>query len=64
MHIAVTNALCVPLFLFHTGREEEVMTVHPRAVFIPLEGWTFLAAGTVGKHVFDRMLSINGHSFT
>ncbi|XP_055359169.1 uncharacterized protein LOC114851413 isoform X3 [Betta splendens] len=26
------------------GKEEEVVTVHPRAVFIPQEGWSFLAA--------------------
>uniref|UniRef100_A0A3B4TUH8 DNA-directed DNA polymerase n=2 Tax=Seriola dumerili TaxID=41447 RepID=A0A3B4TUH8_SERDU len=26
------------------GKEEEVMTVHPRAMFIPQKGWTFLAA--------------------
>ncbi|XP_042368648.1 DNA polymerase nu [Plectropomus leopardus] len=26
------------------GKEEEVVTVHPRAMFIPQEGWTFLAA--------------------
>ncbi|XP_041842355.1 DNA polymerase nu isoform X3 [Melanotaenia boesemani] len=26
------------------GMEEEVVTVHPRAMFVPQEGWTFLAA--------------------
>ncbi|XP_032399977.1 DNA polymerase nu isoform X2 [Etheostoma spectabile] len=26
------------------GKEKEVVTVHPRAMFIPQEGWTFLAA--------------------
>ncbi|KAM4714500.1 DNA polymerase nu [Anableps anableps] len=26
------------------GKEEEVVTVHPRDMFIPREGWTFLAA--------------------
>ncbi|XP_040887738.1 DNA polymerase nu [Toxotes jaculatrix] len=26
------------------GKEEEVVTVHPRAMFIPQKGWTFLAA--------------------
>uniref|UniRef100_UPI003AAD1DF5 DNA polymerase nu n=1 Tax=Centroberyx gerrardi TaxID=166262 RepID=UPI003AAD1DF5 len=26
------------------GKEVEVVTVHPRAMFIPQEGWTFLAA--------------------
>ncbi|XP_042258347.1 DNA polymerase nu isoform X3 [Thunnus maccoyii] len=26
------------------GKDEEVVTVHPRAMFIPQEGWTFLAA--------------------
>ncbi|XP_047433521.1 DNA polymerase nu [Mugil cephalus] len=26
------------------GKEEEMVTVHPRAMFIPQEGWTFLAA--------------------
>ncbi|XP_075948320.1 DNA polymerase nu [Anarhichas minor] len=26
------------------GKEEEVVTVHPRAMFIPQDGWTFLAA--------------------
>ncbi|XP_028285604.1 DNA polymerase nu [Parambassis ranga] len=26
------------------GKEEEVVTVHPRTMFIPQEGWTFLAA--------------------
>ncbi|XP_026149003.1 DNA polymerase nu isoform X1 [Mastacembelus armatus] len=26
------------------GKEEEVVTVHPRAMFIPQEGWTFIAA--------------------
>ena len=30
-----------------TGKEEEeVVTVHPRAMFIPQDGWTFLAAGS------------------
>lgn len=33
------------LCLAPTGKEEEVVTVHPRAMFIPQEGWTFLAAG-------------------
>lgn len=33
------------LCLVPTGKEEEVVTVHPRAMFIPQEGWTFLAAG-------------------
>ncbi|KAM7366368.1 hypothetical protein PAMP_015814 [Pampus punctatissimus] len=28
------------------GKDEEVVTVHPRAMFIPQEGWTFLAAVT------------------
>lgn len=27
------------------GKEEEVVQVHPRAMFIPKEGWTFVAAG-------------------
>ncbi|XP_069026033.1 DNA polymerase nu [Embiotoca jacksoni] len=26
------------------GKEEEVVIVHPRAMFVPQEGWTFLAA--------------------
>ncbi|XP_029939890.1 DNA polymerase nu [Salarias fasciatus] len=26
------------------GKEEEVVTVHPRAMFVPPEGWSFLAA--------------------
>ncbi|XP_056299250.1 DNA polymerase nu [Pseudoliparis swirei] len=26
------------------GKEEEVVTVHPRAMFIPHDGWTFLSA--------------------
>ncbi|XP_043953677.1 DNA polymerase nu-like isoform X7 [Gambusia affinis] len=26
------------------GKEEEVVTIHPRDMFIPREGWTFLAA--------------------
>ncbi|XP_036966989.1 uncharacterized protein LOC119026649 isoform X5 [Acanthopagrus latus] len=26
------------------GKEEEVVSVHPRAMFIPQQGWTFLAA--------------------
>ncbi|XP_037336758.2 DNA polymerase nu [Pungitius pungitius] len=26
------------------GKEEEVVTVHPRAMFVPQDGWTFLAA--------------------
>ncbi|XP_060887992.1 DNA polymerase nu [Labrus mixtus] len=26
------------------GKEEEVVTVHPRAMFIPQDGWTFLSA--------------------
>ncbi|KAM9335552.1 DNA polymerase nu [Symphorus nematophorus] len=26
------------------GKEEEVVSVHPRAMFIPQEGWTFVAA--------------------
>ncbi|XP_054603667.2 DNA polymerase nu isoform X2 [Nothobranchius furzeri] len=26
------------------GKEKEVVTVHPRATFVPQEGWTFLAA--------------------
>ncbi|XP_029382792.1 DNA polymerase nu [Echeneis naucrates] len=29
---------------FIQGKEEEVVTVHPRAMFIPQKGWTFLAA--------------------
>uniref|UniRef100_A0A3Q0SH24 Polymerase (DNA directed) nu n=1 Tax=Amphilophus citrinellus TaxID=61819 RepID=A0A3Q0SH24_AMPCI len=33
-------SLCLVL----TGKEEEVVTVHPRAMFIPQEGCTFLAA--------------------
>uniref|UniRef100_A0AAQ5Z1Z5 DNA-directed DNA polymerase family A palm domain-containing protein n=1 Tax=Amphiprion ocellaris TaxID=80972 RepID=A0AAQ5Z1Z5_AMPOC len=34
-----------PLEISHFLRkEEEVVTVHPRAMFIPHEGWTFLAA--------------------
>ncbi|KAJ0006313.1 hypothetical protein NQD34_013586 [Periophthalmus magnuspinnatus] len=28
----------------HPQNEEEVVTVHPRAMFIPKEGWTFLSA--------------------
>uniref|UniRef100_A0A3Q3MQU0 Polymerase (DNA directed) nu n=1 Tax=Mastacembelus armatus TaxID=205130 RepID=A0A3Q3MQU0_9TELE len=32
------------LCLVPTGKEEEVVTVHPRAMFIPQEGWTFIAA--------------------
>uniref|UniRef100_A0A8C6KZX0 Polymerase (DNA directed) nu n=1 Tax=Nothobranchius furzeri TaxID=105023 RepID=A0A8C6KZX0_NOTFU len=34
------NGLCLTL----TGKEKEVVTVHPRATFVPQEGWTFLAA--------------------
>ncbi|XP_036072484.1 DNA polymerase nu [Oryzias melastigma] len=30
--------------LFIHGGEEEVVTVHPRAMFVPQKGWTFLAA--------------------
>uniref|UniRef100_A0A3B5LMN4 Polymerase (DNA directed) nu n=1 Tax=Xiphophorus couchianus TaxID=32473 RepID=A0A3B5LMN4_9TELE len=30
--------------LIFTGKEEEVVTIHPRDMFIPREGWTFLAA--------------------
>ncbi|KAK7910326.1 hypothetical protein WMY93_015010 [Mugilogobius chulae] len=30
--------------LFIAGKEDEVVTVHPRAMFIPKEGWTFLSA--------------------
>uniref|UniRef100_A0A3P8V2N6 Polymerase (DNA directed) nu n=1 Tax=Cynoglossus semilaevis TaxID=244447 RepID=A0A3P8V2N6_CYNSE len=30
--------------LVPTGKVEEVVTVHPRAMFIPQKGWTFLAA--------------------
>ncbi|XP_026209305.1 DNA polymerase nu [Anabas testudineus] len=30
--------------LYIQGKEEEVVTVHPRVMFIPQEGWTFLAA--------------------
>ncbi|KAM8900468.1 LOW QUALITY PROTEIN: DNA polymerase nu [Spinachia spinachia] len=26
------------------GKEEELVTVHPRAMFVPQDGWTFLAA--------------------
>ncbi|XP_058481285.1 DNA polymerase nu isoform X3 [Solea solea] len=29
---------------FIQGKEEEVLSVHPRAMFIPQKGWTFLAA--------------------
>lgn len=28
-----------------TGKEEEVVSVHPRAMFVPQNGWTFLSAG-------------------
>lgn len=31
--------------LFPIGKEEEVVNIHPRAMFIPQNGWTFLAAG-------------------
>lgn len=31
--------------LFPIGKEEEVVNIHPRAMFIPQDGWTFLAAG-------------------
>lgn len=27
------------------GKNPDVVTVHPRAMFIPREGWTFLSAG-------------------
>ncbi len=27
------------------GKISDVVTVHPRAMFIPQEGWTFLSAG-------------------
>ncbi|XP_072315533.1 DNA polymerase nu [Eucyclogobius newberryi] len=30
--------------LFISGKEDAVVTVHPRAMFIPKEGWTFLSA--------------------
>uniref|UniRef100_M3ZHR5 Polymerase (DNA directed) nu n=1 Tax=Xiphophorus maculatus TaxID=8083 RepID=M3ZHR5_XIPMA len=30
--------------LIFTGKEEEVVTIHPRDMFIAREGWTFLAA--------------------
>lgn len=33
------------LYLLLSGKEAEVVTVHPRTMFIPQEGWTFLAAG-------------------
>ncbi|KAK5604739.1 hypothetical protein CRENBAI_011449 [Crenichthys baileyi] len=29
------------------GKEEDVVTVHPRDMFIPQEGWTFLAAAEI-----------------
>uniref|UniRef100_A0A669B1J7 Polymerase (DNA directed) nu n=1 Tax=Oreochromis niloticus TaxID=8128 RepID=A0A669B1J7_ORENI len=38
--LGIPQRLCLVL----TGKEEEVVTVHPRAMFIPQEGWTFLAA--------------------
>lgn len=28
-----------------TEKEEELVKIHPRAMFIPQEGWTFVAAG-------------------
>lgn len=28
-----------------TGKDEEVVNIHPRSMFIPQNGWTFLAAG-------------------
>uniref|UniRef100_A0A8D3EAL8 Polymerase (DNA directed) nu n=1 Tax=Scophthalmus maximus TaxID=52904 RepID=A0A8D3EAL8_SCOMX len=34
----ITKKQCVQ------GKEEEVLTVHPRAMFIPQKGWTFIAA--------------------
>uniref|UniRef100_A0A8C4EI90 DNA-directed DNA polymerase n=1 Tax=Dicentrarchus labrax TaxID=13489 RepID=A0A8C4EI90_DICLA len=38
--VSIQLGLC----LVPTGKEEEVVSVHPRAMFIPQEGWTFLAA--------------------
>lgn len=32
-----------------TEKEEEVVKIHPRAMFIPQEGWTFVAAGKLHK---------------
>lgn len=39
------------LCLVPTGKEEEVVSIHPRAMFIPQEGWTFLAAGKTISNV-------------
>ncbi|XP_041821653.1 DNA polymerase nu [Chelmon rostratus] len=36
--LQITRKQCIQ------GKEEEVVSVHPRAMFIPQEGWTFLAA--------------------
>lgn len=35
------------------GKEEEVVNIHPRSLFIPQNGWTFLAAG-----IFSRILGL------
>lgn len=37
----IPQRLCLVL----KGKEDEVVTVHPRAMFIPQEGCMFLAAG-------------------
>ena len=48
--IAFYGSFCVKvsirvLSLVPSGKEAEVVEVHPRNMFIPQEGWTFLAAG-------------------
>lgn len=44
--------------LFPTGKEEEVVNIHPRAMFIPQNGWTFLAAGTIINNVLSFIVHL------
>lgn len=46
------------LCLVPTGKEkeEEVISIHPRAMFIPQQGWTFLAAGKTISNVKTSFL--------
>lgn len=45
--------------LFPIGQEDEVVNIHPRAMFIPQNGWTFLAAGTT----INNVLLFIGHLY-
>lgn len=54
--------------IIFTGKQEEVVAVHPRDLFIPQDSWTFLSAGRIlcccqARHVHKlHFLSTRGVS--